>query len=291
MQIQTQTLKLTPDTQVRPHSIIKHIPTWSDEDPRYVALRESVHRNGIVDAIKMTASHQIIDPDSRERYRAAQAWQLTEIPVQIVPDDQVATTALDTLLHRRHLTKGQRAYLAVPLIEFAFEEGKRKKIQNLQKGQQIPESALNALSGKTSVALAESLGVGSRLLEMARKLHNIYAENPEYRDQTEVMLLADTDGGEQADKRPMSLHGAIAGFAGKVAPQDHRNENNRQMLLFEDGLNTLRKRLSYWDMVRQNPTKRSEATREIESIVEQMPDDLRDIWSRALKTAKQTERA
>ena len=291
MQINTTILKLTPDTQVRPHAIIKHIPTWSDEDPRYVALRESVHRNGIVDAIKMTASHQIIDPDSRERFRAAQAWQLTEIPVQIVPDDQVATVALDTLFHRRHLTKSQRAYLGYPMIEAAWEESKRRRIENMRKGQQLPDPALNAGSGKTSADLAAILGVSQRLLEMARKLHKIYAENPEYRDQTEVMLLADTDGGEQADKRPMSLHGAIAGFAGKVAPQDHRNEDNRQMLLFEDGLSTLRKRLSYWDMVRQNPTKRSEATREIETIVEQMPDDLRDIWSRALKTAKQTERA
>lgn len=221
---------------IRPHRCIAHIPQWPDNSSRMEALRRELMTSGLCQPVQMTAKHEIVDADSRERWRAARMLQWPGIPVLIVSEGQVATACLNALVHRRHHTKSALAYLAWPILEMALAESKERRLQNLRKGQQTPDSGLSRLSANAQ-ELAEQHGFDRTLIFDAKKVHALFAKDPSYRAQMEPRLLCEPIGGEHEANRPVGLGAILAGYEGKKN-EDKARVNHAQLDLFSQAVKT-----------------------------------------------------
>jgi len=219
---------------IRSHSCIKHIPQWPDNGPRMMSLRVEMQTTGICQPVQMTAKHEIVDADSRERWRAAKALQLDKIPVVIVADDQVATASLNALAHRRHLTKSAIAYIAFPLLALAIAESKDRRLKNIENAH-ISRKAPAAPFGTTMEDLAVNLGFDKNLLKEARRVHDIFAKDAAYKAQMEPRILCEPIGGEHEQHRPVGLGAVIAGFEGR---KQERRVDHAQLELFGRAVRT-----------------------------------------------------
>jgi len=219
---------------IRPHACIKHIPQWPDNSPRMENLRRDIQSSGFCAPVLMTPKHEIVDPDSRERWRAARALQLACIPIATVPDGQVITAMLHALGQRRHLTKSAIAYLAFPVVKIALDEAQRHAAENLRKGQCSP-SGTPCRTAKSIEEIADNIGISATLLKEARRVHEIFDRDPSFKAQMEPRLLAEPIGGEHESNRPVGLGAIIAGYAGK-ANEDKARSDRSQLELFTDAM-------------------------------------------------------
>lgn len=217
---------------IRPHDCIKHIPQWPDNSARMTALRRDVQTTGVREPIQMTAKHEIVDADSRERWRAARMLQLEKIPVAIVEDDLVNLTSLQLLIQRRHLTKSAIAYLAFPQLENALDEARDRRMKWLKTHEKasISNSPLAGLP-KNVAELAEIYGMARTTIFEAQKVHALFAKDAAFKAQMEPRILAEPIGGEHEQHRPVGLGAVIAGYAGKQNEDKPRNDGS-QLELF-----------------------------------------------------------
>lgn len=265
-------LDVTFDPQtpgVRAHACIKHIPPWADDDPRMEALRVAVQGGAPVPAILITARHEIVCAESFNHWRAAKALQIEAVSVQIVADDQVATAALGALLHRRHLTKAARAFLAYPLMERAHIEAKQRRLEMLKKGNVFPLPTESA-TGKSIADLVAALGISRDVFEQAARVHALFAKHPEYAAQMIPKILAEPIGGEHENMRPVGLGAVLAGWEGKQN-EDKPRQDGTQLELFTDSVGTLFKRFMYWAGF--DPASRKAALQKIRNDIAKLPPD------------------
>jgi len=213
---------------LRPHACLRHIPEWPDNGPRQTALRREMEASGLCQPIQITEKHEIVDPDSRERWRAARSLQLPGIPVAIVPQEQVSTAYLNALVQRRHLTKSAIAYLAFPQLQNALDEARDRRFKMLEKANDS-RSELSSLP-KNIEELAEAIGINRHFIFDAKKVHALFAKDPAFKAQMEPRLLAEPIGGEHEQNRPIGLGAVIAGFEGKKLEDQPRPD--RQLDLF-----------------------------------------------------------
>lgn len=218
---------------IRPHACLKHIPLWPDNGPRMMALRTEHQTTGLCPPIQLTAKHEIVDADSRERWRAAKMLQLPSIPVAIVPEELAELVSISTLVHRRHLTKSAIAYLVFPRLTLALEQARAQAHEKLRK---LPISPVGAAAPtvKTVQEIAAGYGIEKTLLQEARRVHEIFAHDLAYKAQMEPRLLAEPIGGEHEQTRPVGLGAIIAGYAGKQN-EDKPRADRGQLELFSQG--------------------------------------------------------
>lgn len=183
------------------HPLIRHLPQWSDQDPRMESLVEDIRSHGILEPLKITSDEKLAD--GRHRWRAAIAAGLELVPCVVVPDDDLAQVVLSLVIQRRHYTKGQRAYACYPLLVSAHEEITKDRERRLKAGGKA-STAPRSIEG-----LASTIGVGVDLLRQAARLHEIFGENEELRDQFEAAILD--------DEKPIGLGAALAGIASHKA--------------------------------------------------------------------------
>lgn len=191
------------DPRLRLHPIVKQLPQWPDDDPRLAALANDVATNGVLESIKITSDHLIVD--GRHRWRAARMAGLSEVPYVTVEDGEAATVAISSLIQRRHYSKGALAYVAYPIFQEAFEEAKTRQTRGLKKGRSSPlpiESATGNIGD-----FANFLGVDRDTLYQAKAVHKLFFSDPEYKAQMEPRIIEDGYG----------LGAVIAGHAGQQA--------------------------------------------------------------------------
>lgn len=211
----------------------------------------------IREPLKITPDLQVVD--GRHRFLAAKKAQLTEVPCILVAADHAAEIALETLLARRHFTKGQRAYLAAPLLEATINEYGQRRLNNIKRGE-----ATDLQFGRSAERLAEKLGIGGRLLEQSRTIHLAFDAHPEWRAQDEPKILD--------PEKPIGLGAIIAGFAGRTTTKGKPRQDTPQQELFADSWDVLGKRFKYWtDM---DEAAKHEALTPIKETLAVMPDDL-----------------
>ncbi len=144
------------------------------------SLRASVRENGVLQDLFITADGDVVD--GRHRWKAAVLEHVPEVPCVIVPEDQVASIVLATILERRHYTKSARAYLSLPLLEKAVSEGiqRRAAIGKTNIKHQKTDS-VGLLSGPASKRgsddLAERLGISTDMLQLARNTARLFADS------------------------------------------------------------------------------------------------------------------
>ncbi len=261
-----------PTNQIHEHKLVKGLPRWADDDERLIRLAADITEHGIIEPLKVTARGELVD--GRHRWRAAKRLKLPEVPVIEVADDQVVAVILSTLSHRRHYTKGQRAYLSVPLFAPVIAEAQARRLANLKQsgGSKVPPFGL------TPEEVAEQVGVSRELLDQARRLHKAFEDHPELREQFEPLIL-DPDGG-------IGLGAALAGIAGKLKTtgQTPRVDRNSHLHKFTSGLSGLSRAAAGWD--KWDPEVRDFAANHVRKTVRAFPDDLLDVMAAALRSER-----
>ena len=261
---------------LRPHALNKRMPRWNRESDEWLAFVQDIQDRGIQVPIRITEKGEVVDGETRRQ--AAIALNLAEVPCVVVPAHEVAATLLQELQLRRNLTKGQRAYLLVPLMEPVLAGATQRRTANLRKGAAEPapegEHALHS-----AAEYAQSLGFSRDLLDQARRLHTAFADNPELRDQFEPQIL-DFDS-------PIGLGACLAGIAGQKATKDTERRTGAQLELFTDAWGTLGKRFTYWTKLDED--ERRKAVLVLRQTVKDMPADLRAELKKSMAAAERED--
>ena len=260
---------------------------WADDDTRFLALCDDIRERGLDYPIKITEANEIVD--GRHRWRAARRAGLQTIPCTIVDEANVLQIMVSTILHRRHFTNVQRAYVLVDggLIDSAFEAARHRQLA----GRKVTTTA------KTVEDWSRELGVHPESVRQARKLVEIFDAhaNDEFewngerepltlRDYYEPRILADVDS--------IGLGAAIAGIAGKLDAEKSNAKGghpggkptlpDRQLDLFKSTFTTLNTRWEYWanfDAVQKDDIRKT-----LRVTIEAAPDDFLKTMERDILT-------
>jgi hypothetical protein len=255
-------LELRDPSDLRVHKLIKDMPQLTEDDQEFENLCASVHGTGhLIEPLKITADNAIVD--GRHRWRAAKRCGFHQVPCIIVAEEEVVTIALDTLLARRHMNKGQLAYIAYPLFRGAHEEARQRQFDKLKKGDKpVVASRDNGRIASKTEDFASELGVSRDEFFRAARLHEIFEQD------TIMRTLTDKDGVIadgvtfkeffeprilRSDK-PYGLGGVLAGIAYIQTVERNPNKRNggkpqsasRQLELFNAVLHDELNRWEYW---------------------------------------------
>lgn len=248
---------------------------WADDDERFLALCDDIRQHGLIEAIKVTDANEIVD--GRHRWRAARRVQLESIPCVVVPEEDVWQIMVSTILHRRHFTNVQRAYVLVDggLLDQAFADARRRQLAGRK----------SASAAKTVEDWARELGVHPESVRQARKLTELFEAHPdefEWNDERDVKTLRDYyEPRILADVDPIGLGAAIAGIAGKLEavkasakgghPGGKPKLPDRQLDLFKSTFTALNTRWEYW--ANFDTTQKDEVRKTVRTTIEAAPDD------------------
>lgn len=271
---------------LRPHPLNCQMPRWAQDSQEWFAFLEDIQAHGIKTPIRITERNEVVDGETRRL--AAKALNLPEIPCVIVESEEVAETMLRELQFRRNLTKGQRAYLSVPLFEPVVAEAIKRRSASLLRGTDLPKTDPVGVRGNigNSEDFARSLGFSKDLLDQARRLHVWFSQSEDLRLQFEPKILSFDN--------PVGLGAALAGIASVLdaAEGDHGGgqpkDVQRQFELFtETFTRDLRNRLSYWEQ--WDEETRIKAIHAVTPALEEAPWDFLDSLAKRI-TAERRRR-
>lgn len=277
-----------PASDLADHPMLAHIPVWRRDDQEFISLVESIRERGLDYPVLIDRERRVVDGRNR-RNGCAVLGAL--VPCVYVEPGAAAGIIVDSLVNRRHLTKGALAYLSAPLFADVLEETKARRFANLSKSRVPSETPLSGDSRFQSAEdVAAMLGIGHSLFEQALKLRRMFDELPsEVRERYEPRVLGpwQDDAGEWQD--PVGLGYMINGItslitekSGRVKKLGKRAEHAR---LFVGALPKLR---LHWD--KATPEQRVEIADRLKSEVSKWPADLREELATAVRTAERANR-
>lgn len=247
------------------HPLVEHLPVRLPDSPEGRALRASIAETGVTEPLKISKGRII---DGREVWLHAKALGKDTVPCLEVPEGDVATIVLSSLLCRKHYSKSALAYLAFPFVDAVLKEAKKRKLANLKTGVVSPERQLSGLSGAASAEeLAEQLGINRQFLFSARNIHGHFAKNEELKEHFEPQILS----GE------LGLGAVLQGIAGWNATKDQSRTDREQLVLWSEKIKGFidPRKFAGWD-------KADAETRTW--VQEQLIKGLRDAWPEDLLT-------
>jgi hypothetical protein len=217
--------------QLQPLPALRHLPEIAIDSARFYRLCDDLLACGTLsDPLKITQDNRVIDLDSWDRLKAARQAQLAEVQCLVVSPEEICRTLFD-ILNRRHYTKSALAYTLFPHFKDAHQESRERRAKNLKKGQFSRKSPEETI-GDTVSKFAAEIGIARNLYFEASKVHDIFAKDPAYRAQMEPRILAEPQGGEHEDSRPIGLGAVIAGWGGlKATKRQERVDSPRVKLL------------------------------------------------------------
>jgi hypothetical protein len=287
------TITFLPPAELSIHPEKKLIPDdWGNQDPRYIALVEDIRERGIDQPLLVDGENRVLE--GRRRLRAAKQLQLAQVPVIVREAGDVYGIIVNGLVQRGHYTKSQLAYLTYPLMDKLFAESKGRRLKNLRKGQQTPESTLPVLSGKTVDEYSHQIGVSRVLFFQAQEVHRVFAKDTAKYDFQEddgpiqhLTLKEHFQPRILDPEKPCGLGACLAGIAGMKATKGKGKKNPAQLELFTEGFDTLTKRFTYWNKFDQEDKAKCKAV--IVNAVAAMPQDLCEEFEAALKARKKAQ--
>ncbi len=143
------------------------------------------------------------------------------------------------------------------------------------------QSLVTSAATRTVADFAEELGVGRSLFFEAKRVHEIFAKDEEYRALMEPRILAEMVGGEHEAHRPVGLGAVIAGWGGRKT-LDQARKDREQLELFTEGWGRAIRRFSYWAGF--DPVARREALGEIRKELAGMEEEERKGLAELLRT-------
>lgn len=249
------------------YSLVKNMPRWADDSEDMRALADDIATRGIEQPLFITGQdhghskkNHFYLIDGRHRFFAAKKAGLLEVPCVARAETDAGDIILHSLAQRRHLTKGQQAYICYPVIADGLHNGSGKPAKNN--------------GSKSFDAVAEALGFSRAILFQAKRVHEIFDESPEYRATAEPRLLAAED--------PSGLGGVIAGYAGMISTSGKRRRCANYLSLRSDGtlygvmpnaLASLENGFKNWSKL--DLTARGELRKTWFNFLKKLPEDLR----------------
>jgi ParB-like chromosome segregation protein Spo0J len=188
--------------QLTPHPILATMPRIVEVPSETQAFLDDIRAHGIRQPILIDSKGQILD--GIRRWEAARTLGI-ELKTELCEQSPLMAI-IGSLTQRRHLTKGQLAYISYPLLKPALEESKERRLQNLREGIS-PIVHSEHYRDATVADLADRIGIGRRLIFDAKTLHEACEGDDELRSQVENSLYLDGVG----------LGALIAGIAGRKA--------------------------------------------------------------------------
>lgn len=294
---------------LRPLPYVAAMPRWPKEAPEWGAFVEDIRASGICHPIQILPDGRVVDGETRRQ--AALALGLKSVPVEVVADESAAAICLRELVLRRNLSKGQLAYVAVPVLGPVLEAAEAAHLERLktgnQKGQEPTGTEFRMVGGgqfsevHTKEKLAETLGITSRLLRQAEEVHSLFAKT----DATPFLWTGD-DAKIELEQRgldpetkltmrqyyeplildpehPTGLGAVIAGISSKLEQMVKADKHGiahgggkaaqpaEQLRLFTDVWDSLVTRYDYWK--RMDPDRRKEATAKLDESLHAAPED------------------
>lgn len=278
---ETPQIEMRDPNDLRPHKLIKPMPRWEKGSPEWTAFLEDIRTHGIQTPLIITSDGQLIDGETRRR--AAVAVRLESVPCEVIPPLTAIRTVMRQLLLRRNLTKGGLAYAAYPIFEPAHEEARQYALSCLTRSTDTPSPHSVRDVPKRVEDFAAEMGVSVRLFQQAARVHEIFCEDPEFRDEMEPRILDTSD--------PVGLGAVIAGYGGRKATSGKAKGKRaeEQLELFTEAWSGLGKRFAYWG--KMDVDARERALPVVRKAVAAMPPDLRAELRRAITQAEREEKA
>lgn len=167
------TIQVDPD-DLADHPLLAHIPVWAKDSEEFKSLRESLRSDGQLYEILIDSENRVVDGRNR---RNALASLMRDATCRVVADADVSTIIFRTLMQRRHVTKGARAFLAVPLVKPLIEAARARHLALLKSGARGP-SPIESEKVPTIERIALDVGVSADVFEQARHLHEELVKYP-----------------------------------------------------------------------------------------------------------------
>lgn len=266
------------------HPALKTQPRLLDDE--LISWRKGMKRRGeaATPPLYITADNQIVD--GRHRYWCARKLGWKTVPVTIIPDSEIMTLILETLLNRRHYTPGQRAYIVAEHIGEAFEEAKRRMLSG---GKDTLGTEFRG--SKTPEEYAAEIGVSVRYLRDARAIYEAYKQLPGNRTFTddegkkhkEVTARQYFEARIMADEKPIGLGAALAGLgylikkeagerSGREFGGGKPQQAHKQFQLFNKLVSDEETRWEYWQKF--DPETKSEHFAAVRTQAAQLPPNI-----------------
>lgn len=208
------------------HPATRDIPYSHEESEELNALTRDVAERGIDQPVMVVANGKnawwLVD--GRQRFSAAMGAGLKTIPAILRNEEDVPGIILASLVLRKHFTRGALAYISVPFLAPAAEASKARKRANTLVGTQRQETE----SDENAVTLEQEcvkLGFSIDLYQQAKRVHEIFEENADYKAKIEPQILS----GET------SLGGALAGYGGRASTKDKAKPAANYLVLDKQG--------------------------------------------------------
>ncbi|MCW5559184.1 MAG: ParB N-terminal domain-containing protein [Verrucomicrobiae bacterium] len=261
------------------HPTIADDPRLATKDPRYTAMRTAWRESGVLPPLLVTPSGQIVDGRHRFWYAQDDGWD--EVPCVEVTEDEIPLVILQGLVGKNHVTKGQRAYLAAPRLESAFEAAHKRRVAILQSGGKAKLPPLPTID-----EMADKLGIGRELLNQSRRIHTIFTEHPKgkaLKKEWEPKIL---DGEE-----PMGLGTVLQGIGGQVATKGDKRKPARNSALnnFLANWRNLTRPAAHWQQ--WSEIERDQVADGIRKAVVRLHPEVLDVITSAIRAERKARSA
>lgn len=263
---------MTPTKSLTIHPSAADLPMPPDDDPSTKAVISSICEMGVLQPLKVCKGRVV---DGRLRLRGAIAAGLAEVPTVEIDEQDVASVILHLLLARRHYTKSALAYLAVPILEAALTETRKRAVQAAKIGASASSSKCTPCTFANTVEeIAERMGISQRYLLEAKAVRKKFSSYPQLREQWKPKILSGEMGLGQVQQ---AISGKIAALHGNTTPK-----GDAQQLLFEL-FDTAKVRFGRWEQLGDHQRKAAIAKFGGE-FLPSLPPDLLDEAARFLAT-------
>lgn len=266
---------------LREHPLLAAIPALEEGDPEFQTILASVREVGVEQPGIIDEDNRLMDGRNRAR-AAARAGR--EFPVIKRSSREAPEIILATLIARRHLPKGARAYLAAPFFVGAAESGRQRRLANLS-GPKPTQLASGAI-GKTAPQIAEEMGISDELYRQALRVRELF-------ERTDLKTWHDGPREVKATFRAwfepkilageIGLGAVIQAIAGKESTEGQQKKTRDLPTLIRRGFTDLHNRFEKWENLQ--PDTRRELTAEIATEATKWPEDVRQKLLAALEKA------
>ena len=256
---------------LRLHKLQKLLPEPNKDSGEWHAFVDSIRAGGILHALIITPDGYIMD--GGWRWRAAKQLQLTEVPCVVRDEGEAAIIMVESLLHRKQMTRGAAVYLALGLIKDFVDAAEQRRFANLKRGSKIIEKPLflpktsNLPSGTDEKVdeLCCRWGVSRETYRQANQVHDIFSKRPDLKSLWEPRLLS----GEK------NLWNVLSAIAGTGADQSDRipGIERKQLEFWNSPFDGLKNAAPAWSKLPE--TKRDEVLADWRKTVKKLPTDLR----------------
>ncbi len=203
------------------------------QEAEWHAFVDSIRAGGIIEPLIITPDGQVMS--GGRRWRAAKQLQLVEIPCIVRSEESAALIIVETLLHRRQMTRGAAIYLALGLLKEFVEAAESRRLANLRRGTKTGENPLKLPKSQSGTSgtvdetvdeLCARFGVSRTEFYRARQVREIFEKHADIKAEWEPKLLS-------GDKNLWNVLSAVGGAGADQSKRAEGVASSQLMLAFD----------------------------------------------------------